>query len=291
MERWFVLLVRPVCLVLPLFGLVRSAWAQQPTPWQLGFQAPATELARAANSFHNGMLVLTFGIAIFVMLLLLYTMWRFRAGRNPNPSKTTHSTIVEVLWTGIPVLILVVVAVPSFRLLFLSDAVADADMTIKAIGRQWYWTYEYPDNGDFVFDSFIVAEEDLKEGQPRLLATDNNVVVPVNTKVRLLVTASDVLHAWAMPAFAVKTDAVPGRINEIWFSAEKTGIFYGQCSELCGAGHGFMPIAVEVVSKEDFDTWVQEAQARFAQAGDDVLEPRPVRVAEIQFAQQGAGER
>ena len=289
MERWFAPVVRQACLVLPFLGLAQNAWGQQPTPWQLGFQAPATEFARAAESFHNGMLVLIFGIGIFVMLLLVFTMWRFRASRNPTPSRTTHSTVVEILWTGIPVLILVIVAVPSFRLLFLSDAVADAEMTIKAIGRQWYWTYEYPDHGDFAFDSFIVADEDLQEGQPRLLATDNNVVVPVNTKIRVILTASDVLHAWAVPAFAVKSDAVPGRLNEIWFEAEKTGIFYGQCSELCGAGHGYMPIAVEVVSQEDFDAWVLDAQARFALADDDILEPRPVRVAAIQFAHQDAG--
>ncbi len=291
MKRWFAPVVRRVWFVLPLLGLAPSAWAQQPTPWQLGFQEPATEFARAANSFHDGMLVLIFAIAIFVMLLLAYTLWRFSASRNPAPTRTTHNTLLEILWTGIPVLILVIVAVPSFRLLFLSDAVANADMTIKAIGRQWYWTYEYPDHGDFAFDSFIVADEDLQEGQPRLLATDNNVVVPVNTKIRVLLTSSDVIHAWAVPAFAMKTDAVPGRTNEIWFQAEKTGIFYGQCTELCGAGHGFMPIAVEVVSQEDFDAWVQDAQARFAQADDDILEPRPVRVAEIQFAHQGAGER
>lgn len=289
MNRLFAPVVRRAWFVVPLLGLASSAWAQQPTPWQLGFQEPATEFARAANSFHNGLLVLIFAIAIFVLLLMAFTLWRFSASRNPVPTRTTHNTLIEILWTGIPVLILVIVAVPSFRLLFLSDAVADSDMTIKVIGRQWYWTYEYPDHGDFVFDSFIVADEDLQEGQPRLLATDNNVVVPVDTKIRLLLTSSDVLHAWAVPAFALKTDTVPGRTNEIWFQAEKTGIFYGQCSELCGAGHGFMPIAVEVVSQEDFDAWVQDAQARFAQADENILEPRPVRVAEIQFAHQGAG--
>ncbi len=290
MERWIAPVVRRGLTALPFVGFGSAAWAQQPTPWQLGFQEPATEFARAANAFHNGLLYLIFAIAIFVLLLLVYTMWRFREGRNPNPSKTTHNSLIEILWTGIPVLILVIVAVPSFRLLFLSDAVANADMTIKAIGRQWYWTYEYPDHGDFVFDAFMVPDEELQEGQPRLLATDTNVVVPVNTKIRVLITSSDVLHAWAVPAFAIKTDAVPGRTNEIWFEAEKTGIFYGQCSELCGAGHAFMPIAVEVVSQEDFDAWVIEAQERFAVADDDLLEPKPVRVAEMQFPHQGAEE-
>ncbi len=289
MSQWLAPFLRRICFALPLLGLGSAAWAQQPTPWQLGFQEPATPFARAADAFHNGMLILIFGIAIFVLLLLLYTMWRFRAGRNPNPSQTTHNTLLEILWTGIPVLILVIVAVPSFRLLFLSDAVADADMTIKAIGRQWYWTYEYPDHGDFVFDSFMVADEDLEPGQPRLLATDNNVVVPVNTKIRLLTTSSDVLHSWAVPAFFIKMDAVPGRTNEIWFEADRTGMFYGQCSELCGSGHGFMPITVEVVSKEEFDAWVKDAQTRFARADDTLLEPRPVRVAEIQFPQHDAG--
>ncbi len=288
MDRWLAPVIRRLCLALPLFGLSTSAWAQQPTPWQLGFQEPATEFARRADAFHDGMLILIFAIAIFVLLLLLYTMWRFRASANPNPSKTTHNTLVEILWTGIPVLILVIVAVPSFRLLFLSDAVADSQMTIKAIGRQWYWTYEYPDHGDFVFDAFIVEDDDLQEGQPRLLATDNNIVVPVDTKVRLLVTSSDVLHAWAVPSFAIKVDAVPGRTNEIWFQADKTGIFYGQCSELCGSGHGYMPIAVEVVTQDEFDAWVVRAQEQFAKSDDTLLDPKPIRIAEIQFPHQGA---
>ena len=288
MDRWFAPVLRRAFVALPLFALGTAASAQQPTPWQLGFQEPATEFARKADAFHDGLLVLIFAIAIFVLLLLLYTMWRFRASANPNPTKTTHNTVVEILWSVIPIFILLGVARFSFPLLFLSDAVAESQMTIKAIGRQWYWTYEYPDHGDFVFDAFIVEDDDLQEGQPRLLATDNNVVVPVNTKIRLLVTSSDVLHAWAVPSFAIKMDAVPGRTNEIWFEAEKTGVFYGQCSELCGAGHGYMPIAVEVVSQEEFDAWVVQAQEQFARADDTLLDQKPVRVAEIQFPHQGA---
>ncbi len=281
--------VRCGSLTLCLTALASGAWAQQPTPWQVFMQPPASPLAREVVAFNDLLLTIMVLIAAFVLGLMALTLWRFRESRNHTPSRTTHNTLVEVLWTTVPVLLLVVIAVPSFRVLFLSDAVADADMTIKAIGRQWYWTYEYPDHGDFAFDAFMVQDEDLTGDQPRLLATDNNIVVPVDTKIRVLVTSSDVLHAWAMPAFALKVDAVPGRTNEIWFEAQKTGMFYGQCSELCGAGHGFMPIAVEVVTKEAFDAWVEQALAEFAEADEDILAPRPVQFIDNQFAHLGAG--
>jgi cytochrome c oxidase subunit 2 len=224
------------------------------------------------------LLIIITVIAVFVTALIGYAMFRFRESRNPVPSKTTHNTLLEVAWTVIPVIILVVIAIPSFKLLYFEDKAADPDMTIKAIGHQWYWSYEYPDNGDFTFDSLIVPEEDLKPGQPRLLTTDTAVVVPEDTQVRLLVTADDVIHSWAMPSFGVKMDAVPGRINETWFQTPKLSeltqktddgaIFYGQCSELCGVNHGFMPIEVKVVTKEAYAKWLAFAKKEYASKDD-----------------------
>ena len=242
-----------------------GAAAAQPQPWQTGFQAAATPLMERIDSFHDLLLVIITLISAFILALLAYVVFRFNAKANPRPSRVTHNTTLEVLWTVVPALILVVIAVPSFKLLYYSDVVPEADMTIKATGNQWYWTYEYPDHGGFEFDSNMVAESELKDGQPRLLAVDNRIVVPVDSVVRLQVTASDVLHAWAMPAFGVKIDAVPGRLNETWFGpVAKEGVYYGQCSELCGAKHGFMPIAVEAVSKADFESWVAKARKEFA---------------------------
>jgi len=239
-------------------------------PWQMGFQAPATPVMEIIVSFHDWLTWLIFAIALFVTLLMAYVMFRFRASANPTPSKTTHNSLVEVLWTVIPIIILVVVAVPSFKLLYFQDRAANAEMTIKAIGHQWYWAYEYPDHGDFTFDAIMLEEDELEEGQPRLLATDETVVVPVDTEIRLLVTAEDVIHAWAIPAFGVKMDGVPGRINETWFKVTEPGMYYGQCSELCGSRHGFMPIQVKAVSKEEFAAWVKMAQEEYARAGSDL---------------------
>ena len=182
---------------------------------------------------------------------------------NPNPSKRTHNVAVEVLWTLIPCLILIVIAVPSFKILYKQDAIPKADLTIKAIGYQWYWGYEYPDE-NIIFESYMVEDKDLRPDQPRLLAVDNEVVVPVNKVVKVLITANDVLHAWALPSFGVKRDAAPGRINETWFKAEKVGTYYGQCSELCGIKHAFMPITVKVVTDEEYEDWLSEAKEKFA---------------------------
>ena len=194
---------------------------------------------------------------------MLYACVRFRASANPNPSKRTHNVTVEVLWTLIPCLILIVMAVPSFKILYKQDTIPKADLTIKAIGYQWYWGYEYPDE-NIIFDSYMVEEEDLKPGQPRLLAVDNEVVVPVNKVVKVLITANDVLHAWALPSFGVKRDAMPGRVNETWFKADRVGTYYGQCSELCGIKHAFMPITVRVVTDEEYNAWLEEAKIKFA---------------------------
>ena len=195
-------------------------------------------------------------------------MVRYNAKANPTPHGTTHNTLLEVVWTVIPVIILVVIAIPSFRLLYFQDVIPPADMTIKAIGKQWYWTYEYPDHGNFTFDALMLSDAWRPQpGKPRLLGTDNHVVVPVNKTVRIITTGADVIHSWTIPAFGVKIDAVPGRINQTWFKANREGMFYGQCSELCGARHAFMPIEVDVVSQERFDQWVAEARTRFATVG------------------------
>jgi cytochrome c oxidase subunit 2 len=240
------------------------ALAQMPHEWQLNLQPPATPVMERLYDFHTLLVWITSAISVFVLGLLLYAIVRFRESRNPVPSRTTHHTLVEVVWTVVPVLILVVIAIPSLRILYYSDHVETADMTLKAIGHQWYWSYEYPDHGNFTFDALRKPDEELASGEPRLLATDLNVVLPVDTTIRLLITADDVLHAWAVPSFGVKRDAVPGRINETWVRIEREGVYYGQCSELCGRDHAFMPIAVEAVSKEKFQQWVSEAQSKFA---------------------------
>ena len=262
----------------------------QPRPGQLGFQLPASPIMSEINSFHNMLLVIIIAITTIVLALLLYVMWRYNAKANPVPSKNSHNTLVEVVWTVLPILILVVIAVPSFQLLYYVDgapqiedvkldddgnpvldssgqpvtewrtAEADEILTIKTTGYQWYWGYQYPDLfGDYEFIASIIPDDeiDASKGQVRLLSTDFDVVVPVGKPVRVIVTAADVIHNWAMPAFGVKMDAVPGRLNETWFTAEREGMFYGQCSELCGIQHAFMPISVKVVSEAEFEEWTQ----------------------------------
>ena len=256
--------MKKILLTLTTFFISFEAMANQPKEWQLGFQEAASESMRDIISFHDNLLLpIIVAISAFVLFLMLYVCIKFRASANPNPSKRTHNVAVEVLWTLIPCLILIVIAVPSFKILYKQDAIPKADLTIKAIGYQWYWGYEYPDE-NIIFDSYMVEDKDLKANQPRLLAVDNEVVVPVNKVVKVLITANDVLHAWALPSFGVKRDAVPGRINETWFKAEKTGTYYGQCSELCGIKHAFMPITVKVVSEEEYQEWLMDARVRFA---------------------------
>ena len=256
--------MKKILLTLTTFFISLEAMANQPKDWQLGFQEAASESMRDIISFHDNLLLpIIVAISAFVLFLMLYVCVKFRASANPNPSKRTHNVAVEVLWTLIPCLILIVIAVPSFKILYKQDAIPKADLTIKAIGYQWYWGYEYPDE-NIIFDSYMVEDKDLKANQPRLLAVDNEVVVPVNKVVKVLITANDVLHAWALPSFGVKRDAVPGRINETWFKAEKVGTYYGQCSELCGIKHAFMPITVRVVSEEDYAEWLSGAKIKFA---------------------------
>ncbi len=243
---------------------VPNAYANQPKDWQLGFQEAASSTMRDIVNFHDKLLLpIIIAISVFVLFLMVYACLRFRASANPIPSKTTHNVAVEVLWTLIPCLILIVMAVPSFKILYSQDTIPKADVTVKAIGYQWYWGYEYPDE-NIIFDSYMLEDKDLKKNQPRLLAVDNEVVVPVDKVVKVLITANDVLHAWALPSFGVKRDAVPGRINETWFKAEKVGTYYGQCSELCGIKHAFMPITVKVVSQEEYQEWLLDAKVKFA---------------------------
>ena len=246
-----------------------AAMAGQPTLWQMGLQPAATPVMAEITSLHNMLLVVIFGIVATVVALMLYVFVRFNAKANPTPSKTSHNTLVEVLWTVVPMMILVIIAIPSFKLLYFMDRTAEAEMTLKAIGHQWYWSYEYPDHGDLAFDAVMKSDDELEEGDPRLLATDNRVVLPVDTNIRVLVTAEAVLHSWAVPAFGVKTDAVPGRLSETWVRIEREGSYYGQCSELCGVNHGFMPIEIKAVSKVAFAAWVEKAKKEFAGRGGD----------------------
>ena len=236
-----------------------------PKDWQLGFSEPATELMSDVISFHSYILMpIITGISILVLALLLYIVYRYNSNRNHTASMTTHNTLIEVLWTVIPVILLIIIAIPSFRILYTAETIPKADLTIKAIGNQWYWSYEYPDYDDFSFDANMLQDDELSDPSLRLLETDTQIVVPVNKVVKLLITSNDVLHAWTIPAFAVKKDAVPGRLNETWFKAEKTGTYYGQCSELCGPKHAFMPINVKVVSQNEFDDWLNFAKEEYA---------------------------
>ena len=266
MSLW--LFLGPFCALIGLAVGSGEAIAAQPEPWQLNFQPAASPVMEQVESLHDLLLWIITLVSIFVLALLLYACLRFRAARNATPSRRTHHTLLEIAWTALPVLILVVIAIPSFKLLYFMDRVEEPEMTIKAIGHQWYWSYEYPDDGNFAFDAYMIADQDLQEGQLRLLTTDNAVVLPVETDIRVLITATDVLHSWAVPAFGVKTDGVPGRVNETWLRIEEPGTYYGQCSELCGDFHGFMPIMVRAVGKEEFEAWTQLAREQFARASD-----------------------
>jgi cytochrome c oxidase subunit 2 len=262
-------------------GVALAQATGQPHPWQLGLQAAASPVMTDIIWFHDFLLYLITAITLFVLALLVIVMVKFNAKSNPVPSRTTHNTLIEVVWTVVPVLILVAIAVPSFRLLFYELKVPQADVTIKATGKQWFWSYQYPD-AKFEYDSLMVAEKDLKAGQPRLLAVDNEMVVPVNKIVHVLTVGADVIHSWAVPAFGVKIDAIPGRVNETWFKAERVGTYYGQCSQLCGKDHAFMPIAVRVVTDQDYATWLEGAKKRFALEN----EPNPNMLAAADKSEQ-----
>ena len=256
-------------LFLVFFNSANSSFAS--VNWQMGFNESVTTVMSDIVHLHDRILLpIIVAISVFVLFLLLYSIFKFRASKNPIPSKTSHNTFIEIMWTVIPCLILIVIAVPSFRLLYKQDIIPKADVTIKATGYQWYWGYEYPDQ-NIAFDANMIDTKNLKPNQPRLLETDNHVVVPVNKVIKVLITANDVLHAWAVPSFGVKRDAVPGRINETWFKAEKEGVYYGQCSELCGSRHAFMPITVRVVSDKQYNEWLKESKIKFAKYPENNL--------------------
>jgi len=246
-----------------------AAFATEPHPWQLGMQEPGSIVKDSLHHFHNMLLWIITIVTIFVLALLVYTMVRFRASANPSPTRTSHNTLLEIAWTAIPVLILVVIAIPSFKLLYLGDRTPNPEMTLKVVGHQWYWSYEYPDNGDIKFDSYMIPESDIKPGQRRLLEVDNRVVVPAGTNVRLLIAGTDVIHSFFIPSLGVQIYAMPGRLNEAWVNVDKPGVYYGQCNQICGINHAYMPIAVEALSKQDFAKWVEDAKKKFAKAPDD----------------------
>ncbi|HEY9567172.1 MAG TPA: cytochrome c oxidase subunit II [Thalassobaculum sp.] len=239
------------------------AWADRPREWQLGMQESVTPTHDRLDSLHDLLLVIITLITVFVLALLIYVCIRFRASRNPVPSKTAHHTVLEVAWTALPVVILVVIAIPSFQLLYFADRAIEPDMTVKVQAHQWYWSYEYPDE-EILFDSNLIPEGDLAEGQLRLLDVDNRLVVPVGKKVQVLVTTSDVMHSFFIPAFGVQIYGTPGRVNETWFQIEKAGVYYGQCNQICGLNHAYMPIVVEAMEPAQYDAWLADAKTRFA---------------------------
>jgi cytochrome c oxidase subunit 2 len=279
-----------------VFGLTALGWAAEPQPWQMNFQPPATPVMERLVYFHDWLLVITFLITIFVLALLGYVMVRFHHTRHPLPTRTSHNPVIEILWTVVPVLILVLIAIPSFKLMYYMDRTPNADMTIKVTAHQWYWSYEYPDQGGLGFDSNLIQDKDLKPGQKRLLEVDNPLVVPVDTNVRVQITGSDVIHSWFVPSFGVQEYAIIGRLNETWFRVEHEGSFYGECNQICGVNHAFMPIKVVAVSKPDFQKWLGDAKKKFAAAPPAESTPAgnqtapAAAVVTAAAAQPGAGE-
>jgi cytochrome c oxidase subunit 2 len=250
--------------LLGVTAVAGMAWADAPRPWELGMQAPATPVKDRLSAFHDELLIIIFLITIFVLGLLLYVILRFNNRRHPVATRTSHNTVIEMLWTVVPVLILVIIAIPSFKLMYYMDRVPNPNMTIKVTGHQWYWSYEYPDQGGLAFDSNLIPDADLKPGQKRLLDVDNPLVVPVDTTIRVLITGTDVIHSWFIPSFGVQEYAIVGRLNESWMKIEHDGVYYGQCNQICGVNHAFMPIKVQAVSKDDFQRWLIDAKKKFA---------------------------
>ena len=246
-----------------------TAFADKPQPWQLGMQAPATQITQRIYDFHNQLLVVITLITLFVFGLLAYIIVRFNHRAHPVPTRTSHNTLIEILWTVIPVVILVMIAIPSFRLMYYMDRVPDSKMTIKITGHQWYWEYNYPDNGNIGFNSNLVADKDLKPGDQRLLEVDNPLVIPAKTNIRIQVAGTDVIHSWFVPSFGVQEYAVVGRLNEAWVNVNEPGTYYGECNQICGVNHAFMPIKVVVMNQADFDKWLAKAKTAFAPPADN----------------------
>ncbi len=274
MTRWIAARAALVMAVLMagMACLAGAAKAAEPKPWELGFQPAATPITQRIDAFNTELLVIIFVIAGFVLALLLYVIVRFNARRNPVPSHNTHNTVLELLWTIIPIVILIAIAVPSFKLMYYMDRVPPHAMTIKVTGHQWYWSYAYPDNGNFGFDSNMVQPADLKAGQPRMLTADHPLVIPVNTNIRVEITSTDVIHSWFIPSFGVQEYAIIGRENHAWMRVLHTGTYYGECNQICGVNHSYMPIEVRVVSQADFQKWLVDAKKQFA---SDTPAPAP----------------
>jgi cytochrome c oxidase subunit II len=251
-------------LAFGMTGLASVALAAEPKPWEIGMQPPATPVRDQLSAFHDELLIIIALITAFVLGLLVYVIVRFNQRRHPVPTRTSHNTVIEMLWTVVPVLILVIIAIPSFKLMYYMDRVPNPEMTIKVTGHQWYWSYEYPDQGGLAFDSNIIPEAELKPGQKRLLDVDNPLVVPADTIIRVQVTGTDVIHSWFIPSFGVQEYAIVGRLNESWMKIEHEGTYYGQCNQICGVNHAFMPIKVEAVSKDAFQQWLVDAKKKFA---------------------------
>ena len=273
-------------LVLTVPALAESM-VGAPAPWGMGLQPSGGVIKERIASLNSLVFFIIVAITIFVLVLLAYCVWRFSADRNPVPSTTSHHTGLEIAWTVIPVLILVIIAIPSFRLLYFQDRAVDADMTISVQGRQWYWNYTYVDHGNFAFDSYPVQEADLKPGQIFKLDVDNQLVIPVGANVRVLTTGHDVIHSFFVPALGVQKYTIPGRTLETWMRADRPGVFYGQCNQICGTNHWFMPIAVRALPRAEFDTWVADAQKRFARADGTapVIAAAPVSQDSLQIAE------
>src|SRR5665213_925811 len=269
------------------FGAPAALADELPQDWQMGMQAAATPVREHIDALHNELMIIITLITLFVMALIAYVAIRFNAKRHPVPSKTSHNSVLELMWTAVPILILLAIAIPSFKLMYYMDRTPKPDMTLKITGHQWYWTYEYPDQDKLTFDSnTLTDEQDKAAGKPRMLAVDNPVVVPVGAVIRVLVTSTDVIHSWFMPAFGVQEYAVIGRTNYAWMQIDRPGTFYGECNQICGINHPFMPIEVRAVSKEDFAKWLVTAKKKFAANGQPDNDAAAVRV-----AQRSAGKQ
>ena len=251
-------------VLITLFSIPNFTFASEPKPWQMDLQEPAGIIATKATDLHNFLLIIITLISVFVLGLLIYVCIKFREKPGVKPSKTSHNTIIEIIWTVVPVLILVVIAVPSFKLLYLTEADKPVDMVIKVSGAQWYWNYEYPDDG-ISFDSYIIAEEDLKPGEKRMLEVDNPIVVPEGTRIKFLITGNDVMHSFFVPSLALQVYSIPGRINELWTEVPLgKKKYYGQCNQVCGVNHAYMPIVIQALPKDEYEKWLKDAKVKFA---------------------------
>jgi cytochrome c oxidase subunit 2 len=251
-------------VLITLFSIPNFTFASEPKPWQMDLQEPAGIIATKATDLHNFLLIIITLISVFVLGLLIYVCIKFREKPGVKPSKTSHNTIIEIIWTVVPVLILVVIAVPSFKLLYLTEADKPVDMVIKVSGAQWYWNYEYPDDG-ISFDSYIIAEEDLKPGEKRMLEVDNPIVVPEGTRIKFLITGNDVMHSFFVPSLALQVYSIPGRINELWTEVPLgKKKYYGQCNQICGVNHAYMPIVIQALPKDEYEKWLEDAKVKFA---------------------------